>query len=125
MENKSVQVFYNSACPVCNAGINAQKGKTTACEIQWLDVHSNSAARTEIPADLEIVRERLHAIDKDGNVKIGIEAFLVIWRDTPTEKWKATLVGLPIIKQLSIVAYNVFARTLYKWNIRKGHWKAE
>ena len=110
---------------MCNAGINAQKGKSTACEIQWLDVHSNVAARHDIPAELDIVRERLHAIDENGNVKIGIDVFIVIWTATPKEKWKAVLIGLPVIKQISVVAYTIFARALYKWNIRKGHWKAE
>ena len=42
---------------------------------------------------------------------------------SPNERWKASLIALPIIKPISTLAYNVFARLLYRWNIRKGHWK--
>ena len=118
-----IKVYYNSACPVCDAGITAQKGKMSACAVQWRDVNSDVQARSEVSADLEFVRERLHAIDENGNLKVGIDAFEVIWRHSPNERWKASLIALPIIKPISTLAYNVFARLLYRWNIRKGHWK--
>lgn len=118
-----IKVYYNSACPVCDAGISAQKDKMAACAVQWKDVNSDVQARSEIPAELEFVRERLHAIDEDGNLKVGIDAFEVIWRHSPNEQWKATLIALPIIKPISALAYNLFAKLLYRWNISKGHWK--
>lgn len=118
-----IKVYYNSACPVCDAGITAQKDKMAACAIQWRDVNSDVQARSEISAELEFVRERLHAIDEHGNLKVGIEAFEVIWRHSPNERWKARFIALPLIKPVSTVAYNIFAKLLYRWNIKKGHWK--
>ena len=40
------QVFYNSACPVCKAGIDAQRADMQACSIdaEWIDVHANPQA---------------------------------------------------------------------------------
>jgi predicted DCC family thiol-disulfide oxidoreductase YuxK len=125
MDGNSVRVFYNSACPVCNAGITSQKDKLTICEIQWLDVHSDVQARENMPDELEAVRERLHAVDENGDLHIGIDAFLLIWRNTTSEKWKARLVGLPIVKPISIIAYNNFAKFLYAWNIKKRYWTAK
>ena len=29
---------------------------------------------------------------------------------------------LPLIKQLAHLAYNSFARILYRWNRARGHW---
>lgn len=118
-----IKVYYNSACPVCDAGISAQKDKMSACAVQWKDINSDTQARGEIPVKLEFVRERLHVIDENGKLNVGINAFAVIWRHSPNERWKANLIALPIIKPISVIAYNIFARLLYRWNIRKGHWK--
>ncbi|QBQ55599.1 thiol-disulfide oxidoreductase DCC family protein [Nitrosococcus wardiae] len=125
MENndkKPIKVYYNSACPVCNAGIKNQKAKMAHCRIEWKDVHTQSGIHNEISPDLEFVRKRLHAINEKGEIKVGVEAFEVIWRHSPNERWKAKLVSFPIIKQISIFLYNAFAWFLYKWNLRKHHW---
>ena len=44
MPNK---VGYNSACPICNAGITNQRKRMESCElnsIEWIDVHINLEA---------------------------------------------------------------------------------
>lgn len=123
MPNKpNMKVYYNSACPVCKAGIESQMGKFSRCEIQWNDVHKNNAIVSELPSDLEFVRERLHVVDENGQVQIGFDAFLAIWGNSPNENWKSKLLGLPLVKQLCHFAYNRFAAALYKWNRSKKHW---
>jgi len=117
-----MKVYYNSACPVCKAGIEGQMGKSSICEIQWLDVHSDNQKVAEVGADLEYVRKRLHAVDANGNLQVGFNAFLAIWRNSPNETWKARLLGLPLIKPFCEASYNLFAAALYKWNRAKKHW---
>jgi len=54
------KVYYNSACPVCNAGIKDQRRRMEACgieDIEWVDVHTNPEAVSEVGASLEQVRE--------------------------------------------------------------------
>ncbi|HEX7028191.1 MAG TPA: DUF393 domain-containing protein [Gammaproteobacteria bacterium] len=123
MNDKSrMKVYYNSACPVCKAGIEGQMGKESVCEIQWNDVHKVNGLVAEVGADLEFVRERLHVVDEHGNLQVGFDAFLAIWRNSPMETWKARLFGLPVIKNLGRVGYNVFAAALYKWNKARKRW---
>ena len=123
MNNKSsIKVFFNSACPVCNAGISSQKNKKSSCGVEWKDVHLNNELARDLGAELEFVRERLHVIDENGELQVGYNAFISIWRNSPRERWKATLSSLPIVKQLLNIFYNLFARALYKWNRSKKHW---
>ncbi len=117
-----LNVYYNSACPVCDAGINSQKNKSSECAIQWNDVHQQNDLAEEVSAALETVRERLHVIDENNNLHVGIEAFIVIWNNSPKEKWKARVLSLPLIRPMANIAYNGFARLLYKWNRRRGSW---
>lgn len=97
-------------------------GKESSCEIQWNNVHNQNELVAEINSELEFVRERLHVVDEEGNLQIGFAAFLTIWRNSPTEKWKALLLGLPVIKSIGTLSYNLFAMALYKWNKAKKHW---
>ena len=122
-DKEPIRVYYNSACPVCDAGIGAQKDRMGACAVQWKDVHTDTAARAEIPAELEFVRERLHAVNAAGRVMVGVDAAILIWRHSPGEAWKARLFSLPLVHGLASVGYKIFARLLYGWNLRKGHWQ--
>ena len=117
-----MKVYYNSACPVCKGGIESQMEKGASCEIQWADVHKNNELVSEVHAELESVRERLHVVDENQELHVGFDAFLAIWRNSPAERWKARVFGLPLIKQLCRLSYNLFAAALYKWNKSKKHW---
>jgi predicted DCC family thiol-disulfide oxidoreductase YuxK len=117
-----MQVYFNSACPVCKAGIESQMGKESICEIQWNDVHKDHRLVKKLGSDLEYVRERLHVVDENGRLQVGFDAFLTIWRTSPTETWKAKFFGLPLIKQICRVSYTFFAILVYKWNRALKHW---
>lgn len=115
-------VYYNSACPVCKAGINSQQQKDSACAIEWNDIHNDPERLAEYDAELEFVRKRLHVVDKNGEMQIGFDAFLALWRQSPSEQWKAKFFSLPVIKQVCRLAYNWFAYLLYRWNKANNHW---
>lgn len=119
---RPLTVYYNSACPVCRAGIAAQKGRMQQCEVVWTDVHETPAACSEVDASLAAVREQLHVTDAQGRVRVGVDAAVAIWRQSPGEAWKAWIFSLPVIHALAGLGYRLFARLLYRWNIRKGHW---
>lgn len=121
----SAKVYYNSACPVCNAGIKDQRQRMEACgikDIEWIDVHAHPEAAEEVGAPLEQVRERLHVKSPDGQLDVGADAFTRLWSQTPGQHWLAQLLRLPVLKQLTHLTYNIFARLLYRWNRAKRHW---
>jgi predicted DCC family thiol-disulfide oxidoreductase YuxK len=122
-----VKVYYNSACPVCDAGIKGQRERMEACpiEVEWIDIHSNAEAVTEIGAQRELVRERLHVVDESGELRIGADAFEALWRHTPSQQRFARIVRLPIVRAVARWLYNVFAAGLYAWNRAKGRWQVE
>jgi len=122
MPNK---VYYNSACPVCNAGIKNQRKRMEACglkDIEWVDVHTNPGAVSEIGASLNQVRERLYVKDLNGKLNVGVDAFTSLWSQTNGQRWLAKLLRLPVFKQLSRSMYNLFAYLLYRWNCTKRRW---
>lgn len=121
----STKVYYNSACPVCNAGIKDQRQRMEKCginDIEWVDVHNNPDTVSEVNNSLEQVRERLHVKDDNGELAIGIDAFIRLWQQTPNQRWLAKLFQWPIIRPIARLAYNGFAKLLYRWNRMLKHW---
>ena len=122
MHNK---VYYNSACPICNAGIENQRKRMKACglkDIEWVDVHTNPGAVSEIGASLNQVRERLYVKDLNGKLNVGADAFTYLWSQTNGQRWLAKLFRLPVFMQLWRLMYNLFAHHLYHWNCTKRRW---
>jgi predicted DCC family thiol-disulfide oxidoreductase YuxK len=123
-ETPKPQVYFNSACPVCRAGIDSQREVMGlyGIDIEWIDINKNPEAVWQLGATVEEVRERLHIKDEQGRIHVGSEAFKALWVRTPTQRWLGSLLGLPILSSIARALYNVFARYLYQWNRKKGHW---
>lgn len=121
---RKTKVYYNSACPVCNAGIRYQQRKLGAAsdDIEWIDVHSRNEAACEVNPDLELVRERLHVVDGDGDVHVGAEAFAELWSKTPGQSALARVARVPGLRHVWRWLYNLFAALLYRWNRFNGRW---
>jgi predicted DCC family thiol-disulfide oxidoreductase YuxK len=139
---KKIKVYYNSACPVCDAGIKSQKGRMEACRInnpvyrdalksadgitvEWIDIAHNPKVLQTLGVSREAVRERLHVVDETDTTQVGIDAFAVLWVYTPRLKLLAHFVRLPVIHTLARLIYNAFAAGLYYRNTKKGRWTVE
>ncbi len=118
------RVYYNSACPVCRAGIAGQqrKLKDSGDSVQWIDVHTSPEAVCELGEGLEQVRERLHVVDESGRIHVGAEAFAELWSKTPGQTWLARLTRHALLRAPLGLLYKLFARLLYRWNRWLKHW---
>jgi predicted DCC family thiol-disulfide oxidoreductase YuxK len=119
-------VWYNTRCPVCDAGIRRQKSRLVeavkAGRIEFLDINREPHALARFGASIEDVRRRLHATDADGRLLVGADVAIAVWRATPGEGWLAALFGNPVALPLTRFAYDRFADLLYAWNRRNGRW---
>ena len=126
MAQPHLVVWYNTRCPVCDAGIDRQRNKLIAAvqagTIEFRDINLEPHALSRFGAGIEDVRRRLHAVDADGRLLVGADCAIAIWRTTPGDVWLARLLGLPVIRQIARVVYDRFADMLYAWNRSNGHW---
>lgn len=121
MTQHTTTVYYNSACPVCDAGIRHHKACIDTDKVQWIDVHNNPDAVQGLGVSLEAVRERLHVVSNDQTM-VGADAVAALWQVTPGRQWLARIMGGAGVRGFSRWLYNRFASALYRWNLRKGHW---
>ncbi|WP_206520448.1 MULTISPECIES: thiol-disulfide oxidoreductase DCC family protein [unclassified Mesorhizobium] len=126
MPEPLLTVWYNTRCPVCDAGINRQKRRLIEAvksgRVEFRDINFEPQALSAFGASLEDVRRRLHATDAEGKLLVGADVAIAVWRLTPGEGWLATLFGNSVVLRLTRFAYDRFADLLYAWNRRKGRW---
>ena len=119
-------VWYNTRCPVCDAGIRRQKRRlieaVKAGRIEFRDINLEPDALASFGASLEDIRRRLHATDAGGKLLVGADVAIAVWRATPGEGWLAALFGNAATLSLTRFGYDQFADLLYAWNRRKGRW---
>jgi predicted DCC family thiol-disulfide oxidoreductase YuxK len=94
-------VWYNTRCPVCDAGIDWQRNKLLAAvragRIAFRDINEQPDALASYGASVDDIRRRLHATDEAGRLIVGADVAIAIWRLTPGESWLATLIGNPVV----------------------------
>jgi predicted DCC family thiol-disulfide oxidoreductase YuxK len=124
--NAPLTVWYNTKCPVCNAGINWQRNRLAraakAGAIVFRDIGLEPDALSRFGAGVEDVRRRLHGVDSEGRFYAGADCAIEIWRRTPGDGWLASLFGPPGPRQIARFGYDRFADALYAWNRWKKHW---
>jgi len=119
-------VWYNTRCPVCNAGIDRQRNKLVAAvesgAVEFRDINLEPDALARYGASVNDVRRRLHATDAAGRLIVGADVALAVWKVTPGERWLACVFGNPLMLPVTRFAYDRFADLLYAWNRRNGRW---
>jgi len=124
--NPKLTVWYNTKCPVCNAGIEWQRSRLVQAAraglIEFRDINLVPDALSRFGANVDDVRRRLHAVDTEGQLHVGADCAIAVWLATPGHVWLGRLLGLPVVYQITRFGYDRFADVLYRWNRWRGHW---
>jgi len=119
-------VYYNTRCPVCDAGIDWQRNKLLALVrsgvVEFKDINEQPDALARFGASLDDIRRRLHATDEAGRLIVGADVAIALWRMTPGEGWLATLFGNRVALPFTRFFYDRFADLLFAWNRWCGRW---
>ncbi|WP_159974310.1 thiol-disulfide oxidoreductase DCC family protein [Roseobacter cerasinus] len=113
-------VLYNAECPVCSREIDhyARLSAAQALPLRYDDL--NDAKNLDdwgVTADQ--AAQRLH-VRQNGQIYIGLPAFIVLWQSLPRYRWLARLVSLPGVYRLACWTYDgVLAPLLYRSHLRR------
>jgi predicted DCC family thiol-disulfide oxidoreductase YuxK len=122
----TLTIFYNTRCPICDAGISYQRRKLIDLVkqgvMEFRDINLEPDALAEHRVSVEDIRRRLHALDHDNNLIVGADVAVALWLLTPGQGWLASVFGNPVAVPLTRFCYNRFADLLYAWNRWMGHW---
>ena len=109
-----MKVYFNNSCSICRAEINLYK-KENISELNWIDITKNKEAEDETnKSDKELLR-RLH-VEKEGRIYVGVDAFLLVWKEIPKYKILFKFFKLPVVYHIFYIGYEIVAFFLYLKN---------
>jgi predicted DCC family thiol-disulfide oxidoreductase YuxK len=107
-----LQIFYDGSCSVCAGEMDIYRRRAHGGRLVFVDISAPDFNPAFHGIALEDFRHEMHAIDRQGRVYRGVEAFWAIWLAFPASYWYrflASLVYLPGVNLLARMAYRSFA----------------
>ncbi len=107
-------VFYDGQCGLCSKEINYYRQLAPDGIFEWQDITKSAEMLNAEGISLSEGLKLLHAKDRNDNVHVGLDAFILIWMQLPKWRLVATFLALPIIRQIVNTAYHFFAFWRFK-----------
>jgi predicted DCC family thiol-disulfide oxidoreductase YuxK len=104
-----LQIFYDGACSVCASEIEYYGRMNHAGRLLMVDISASDFDPETYGVTLAEFMYHLHAIDHNGKIYCGVEAFWAIWQAFP----KSTLFGF-MGRMIMLPGINLVARICYK-----------
>ncbi|WP_033069518.1 thiol-disulfide oxidoreductase DCC family protein [Thalassospira australica] len=109
-----ITVFYDGKCGLCSREINHYRKIASEGIFDWRDVteHANDLEKQGVSVADGL--QQLHAKDASGQLHVGVDAFILIWRQLRRWRLLGAIVALPIIHQIAHVVYRAFGKWRFK-----------
>ncbi len=109
-----ITVFYDGKCGLCSKEINHYRTIAPSGAFDWQDITESMAGLEQEGVSLADGLRRLHARDAAGELHVGVDAFILMWRQLKRWRVLAVLVALPGIRQIAAFTYEHFADWRFK-----------
>jgi predicted DCC family thiol-disulfide oxidoreductase YuxK len=109
-----ITVFYDGKCGLCRREIEHYKRIAPAGIFEWVDITLAPEAFIALGYAVADGLKALHASDNAGIMQVGVDAFILIWRQLSRWRVLAIFAKLPIIYPLANGLYCMFAAWRFK-----------
>ena len=109
-------VLFDGACGFCRASVARVRRFDRRERLELLDLHDPEAPRRFPQVDPEMAMVWMQAVDAQGRVFSGVDAWARIGRLLPGWKWVAWMLKVPGIHFVAVKCYAWIARNRYRWN---------
>lgn len=109
-----ITVFYDGKCGLCSKEINHYRKVAPGGVFIWQDITESDVELVKEGVSLAEGLKYLHAKDADGKLHVGVDAFILIWKQLKRWRVLAVFVSLPMIRQIADFIYKKFAAWRFK-----------
>lgn len=110
MKNNSIKVYYDGLCVVCSAEINHYKKMKRRQSIEFIDITTPVFDPLTEGLDPQKIHRELHAKDSEGQLHIGVDAFILIWSALDKLNWLSKAAQNKVINKLLQANYSLFVK---------------
>lgn len=115
--------LYNGSCPVCSFEIGQYRRycETLDAPLTWADISREDDWLLRLGLSREEAKRRLHVVDADGRLHVGLDAFIALWQRMPRYRFLARIAGARPVRPVAAWIYDrILAPALFAWNKRAG-----
>lgn len=109
-----IRVFYDGKCGLCRREIAHYMRIAPAEVFEWVDITVDASALEQLGVSYVDGLKWLHAQDEKGTLHVGVDAFVLIWRQIPYWHLLGKFVASPPIRSVAQIAYRSFAAWRFK-----------
>jgi predicted DCC family thiol-disulfide oxidoreductase YuxK len=109
-------VLYDGACSLCRASVARLRRMDRGGRVAVLDLHDPQASVKFPQVNREEAMRLMQAVDSNGRVYSGVDAWARIGLSLPGWKLLAWILLVPGIHFIAGLVYAWVARNRYRWN---------
>jgi predicted DCC family thiol-disulfide oxidoreductase YuxK len=111
-----LEVLYNDDCPICRREIHHYVG-ISGDDVAYIKITKETASDWGLTEDQ--AAQQIHA-RLDGNVTVGVDAFISVWKRLPYYRLLASIIGWRPIRYITDIVYrNILAPLLFAMHKRR------
>ena len=105
-----IKVFFDGNCNLCSREIKFYQKICPDNSFEWKDLYKMSEKDFKFE-NLELGKclKFLHVKDENNDLKVGVDAFITIWKKLKYFDILAKIISYPLIKQFTNFLYYIFA----------------
>jgi predicted DCC family thiol-disulfide oxidoreductase YuxK len=104
-----VSIFYDGKCKVCSLEMDHYKKLNRPEVFQFIDISSSNFKADSYGLDSNQVQKEMHVLDRNGQLKVGVDAFIAIWNELPRYRWLTGVVNQKWVRPFADLGYKCFA----------------
>ena len=105
-----IDVFFDGKCGLCSKEIKHYRDIAKKGIFKWYDIADDPTPLNKYNIPQSTALRQLHVRDDNSKWHIGVDAFIVIWLRLENWYYLGIILGLPGVKQVASLFYNLFAR---------------
>jgi len=109
-----ISVFFDGKCNLCSKEIDYYQRIAPKNTFNWVDITKTPGELDKFEIKLSEGLKLMHVADNDNNILIGVDAFIIMWKQIKYWKFLGLFVSLPIVKQIAKFLYKHFAEWRFK-----------
>jgi predicted DCC family thiol-disulfide oxidoreductase YuxK len=104
-----IVVFHDGVCQLCSREISLLEKLADPAGMQFVDIANPAFDAAAHGVDPLAVHRHMHVRDAEGNLQVGLDALITMWRPVPYFRHLAFFSRLPGFYTLGKLGYAVFA----------------
>lgn len=104
-----LKFFYDGACPICNREVCYLEKNESKNSMQFIDISSKAFLKESKHLDYGTAMSQMHAIDDQGNLLVGLDAFANAYARC-NMLFLSTVLNVQFLRPVLDPMYRLFAR---------------